>query len=64
MRLDLPTGRRLTSGELPDFTAERDRLMTLRDSVVFANGAPPANGEGAPVMMAAREAGRAASGSR
>lgn len=64
MRLDLPTGRRLTAGELPDFTAERDRLMTLRDSVMFANGAPPANGDAAPVMMAAREPRPAMSGSR
>ncbi|MCH8489324.1 MAG: peptidoglycan DD-metalloendopeptidase family protein [Oceanicaulis sp.] len=64
MRLDLPTGRRLTPGELPHFTAERDRLMTLRDSVVFANGEPPVNGDAAPVMLAARDAPAAASGSR
>lgn len=63
MRLDLPTGRRLTSGEQPHFIAERDRLMMLRNSVVFANGAPPVNGDGEPLMVAARDA-RAASGSR
>ncbi|MBI1263460.1 MAG: peptidoglycan DD-metalloendopeptidase family protein [Alphaproteobacteria bacterium] len=64
MRLDLPTGRRLTADELPGFIAERDRLMTLRDSVMFANGAPPANADPALVMLAARAASAAASGSR
>lgn len=64
MRLDLPTGRRLTPNELPHFITERDRLTTLRDSVVFANGEPPVNGDLAPVMLAARDGRAAVSGSR
>ncbi|KAA5803376.1 M23 family metallopeptidase [Alkalicaulis satelles] len=64
MRLDLPTGRRLTRDELPSFTTERDRLIAKRDSVMFANGQPPAIQAEDAVLLAARESGRSQSASR
>ncbi|MCC5995777.1 MAG: peptidoglycan DD-metalloendopeptidase family protein [Oceanicaulis sp.] len=63
MRLDLPTGRRLTREELPHFTAERDRLIALRDSVLFANGEPPASAD-ETVLLASRSSQRGQGASR
>lgn len=37
MSLDLPTGRRLGEDELDLFTAERDRILALRDAAPSAN---------------------------
>ncbi|WP_339747532.1 peptidoglycan DD-metalloendopeptidase family protein [uncultured Maricaulis sp.] len=44
MTLDLPTGRQLTTADMPAFIAERDRIITIRD------GAQPANASDTPLM--------------
>ena len=51
MTLDLPTGRQLDDDEIPDFIAERDRILAIRDAA--ANAASSYR----PVMAEAGEGG-------
>jgi hypothetical protein len=50
MSLDLPTGITLEGSDLRDFFAERDRIIAMRD------GAAPADGSAAPLLVAERAA--------
>ncbi|MEQ8404980.1 MAG: M23 family metallopeptidase [Oceanicaulis sp.] len=40
MTLELPGGRTLTDGELEQFSAERERIIAIRDGAAPADGAP------------------------
>lgn len=51
MTLDLPTGRQLDDDEIPDFIAERDRILAVRDAAASAASS------NRPVMAEAGEGG-------